>query len=200
MAVSQNFRSALGGFHREDVVHYIEYMNGKHTSEVNRLTAETEELRGQLAKAAAMIDHTEELEQTRSTLEETYRKNEQLEQENKALQEAFLRVQSELETLRQTQAEESKMKATAMELEAYRRAEQVERNAKIRAEQIYRQAVGTLAQATTQVDTAANHFQTIAQQVNAQMAQLQSAVDSGRSALQEAAATMYTIRPEEKMQ
>ena len=35
MAVSKNFRSALGGFNRQDVVRYIEYMNTKHASMVD---------------------------------------------------------------------------------------------------------------------------------------------------------------------
>ena len=39
-----NFRSAFNGFHREDVVHYIEYLNAKHTTEVNQLNAELEQL------------------------------------------------------------------------------------------------------------------------------------------------------------
>ena len=35
-----NFRSALGGFNRQDVVNYIEYSNAKHNTLVNQLRAE----------------------------------------------------------------------------------------------------------------------------------------------------------------
>ena len=42
MAASQNFRSAFNGFNREDVVHYLEYLNTKHTNQVNQLTAEND--------------------------------------------------------------------------------------------------------------------------------------------------------------
>ena len=38
MASAQNFRSAFNGFNREDVVHYIEYLNAKHTGALNQLT------------------------------------------------------------------------------------------------------------------------------------------------------------------
>ena len=31
MASSQNFRTAFNGFNREDVVHYLEYINTKRT-------------------------------------------------------------------------------------------------------------------------------------------------------------------------
>ena len=49
MAATQNFRSAFNGFNREDVVHYLEYLNTKHTNQVNQLTAENETLRAKLA-------------------------------------------------------------------------------------------------------------------------------------------------------
>lgn len=45
MAIPQNFRSALGGFNREDVVQYLEYMNSRHQQELNQLNTELEELR-----------------------------------------------------------------------------------------------------------------------------------------------------------
>ena len=45
MAAPQNFRSAFNGFNREDVVHYLEYLNAKHTNQINQLTAENEALR-----------------------------------------------------------------------------------------------------------------------------------------------------------
>ena len=48
MAAQQNFRSAFNGFNREDVVHYLEFINAKHTAQVNQLTAENEELREKL--------------------------------------------------------------------------------------------------------------------------------------------------------
>ena len=50
MLEQQNFRSAFNGFNREDVVHYLEYINTKHTNQVNALTTEVEELRARLAQ------------------------------------------------------------------------------------------------------------------------------------------------------
>ena len=44
MANSQNFRSAFNGFNREDVVKYIEYLNGKHSADLNQLNAELERI------------------------------------------------------------------------------------------------------------------------------------------------------------
>lgn len=48
MAANQNFRSAFNGFNREDVVHYIEYINAKHTEELNQLRSEIEFLQEKL--------------------------------------------------------------------------------------------------------------------------------------------------------
>ena len=48
MADVKSFRTAFRGFHREDVVHYIEYITNKHNAQVeqlnNQLRAAQEEL------------------------------------------------------------------------------------------------------------------------------------------------------------
>ena len=51
MAEKHNFRSAFNGFHREDVVKYIEFITSKHNTQVNQLTAENDQLRTKLARA-----------------------------------------------------------------------------------------------------------------------------------------------------
>ena len=48
MAELQNFRTAFNGFHREDVVRYIEELNTKHKAEVNRLKSDLKYLQEQL--------------------------------------------------------------------------------------------------------------------------------------------------------
>ena len=58
MAAPQNFRSALNGFNREDVVHYLEYINSKHTHQINQLTSENQELRA-AADRPVVEDQTE---------------------------------------------------------------------------------------------------------------------------------------------
>ena len=58
MAIVKNFRSALNGFNREDVVHYIEYLNAKHNSELQQLSAEMDLLRN----SAAAPDLSEQLQ------------------------------------------------------------------------------------------------------------------------------------------
>ena len=48
MAESHNFRTALNGFKREDVVRYIEYLNSKHNTLVNQLRTENQALQDEL--------------------------------------------------------------------------------------------------------------------------------------------------------
>ena len=49
MDAPQHFRTAINGFRREDVVRYLEYLNAKHATEVNRLAADADSLREELA-------------------------------------------------------------------------------------------------------------------------------------------------------
>lgn len=198
MAVNLNFRTAIGGFHKEDVVHYIEYMNSKHTAQVNQLLTENEELHQQLAQAKDIPDFSEEVARLTAQLEEAAARQEQLELEREQAKENLAKVQAELDEMAASAAEAAAQKLAAQELEAYRRAEQAERAAKARADQIYQQAVGTLAQATSQVDGAANSFRQVAEQIGSQMQLLQAVVDEGKSALLDAAATLYTISPDSK--
>lgn len=190
MAPSLNFRSAISGFNREDVVHYIEFMNSKYTNQINQLTSEAEELHRKLAQVFSGPDLSGEVAELTA-------QKEQLEQDNAQLQARLDAALAELEALKNQQPDPSAQELAAQELEAYRRAEQAERAAKQRAEQIYQQATGTLAQATAQVDDAACNFRQIAEQVSAQMQLLQSAIDGSKNALLDAATTMYSIRPED---
>ena len=182
MPAPQNFRTAFNGFHREDVVRYLEYTNAKHTAQVNQLTTEVDQLRAKLENRPS----TEALEEAVAALT--------------AERDALLARVEELE--QQLTAPEAPVEPAAPrcdlsgELEAYRRAERTERMARERASQLYRQINGVLADTTAKVDAAALEVSTVADQVMQQVYQLQSAVTTSKQALQDAAATMYAIRPE----
>ena len=189
MAQQQNFRSAFNGFNREDVVHYLEFINAKHNNHVNQLTAENESLRQRLAlqpdedQLAALQDQIRELTER---LSESEAQKEHLEQEC-----ADLRRQ--LEEKEQT-APAAAVDASA-ELEAYRRAERAEREARERADLVYYQANGVLTETTAKVDGISAEITDMADQVMAQLTQLQMAVSSSKQALQDASSIMNIIRP-----
>ncbi len=59
-----NFRSAFRGFNREDVVHYIEYMNSRHQAELEQLQNQLKNLKNEdlMARLEAAEARCKELE------------------------------------------------------------------------------------------------------------------------------------------
>lgn len=190
MAGNQNFRSAFNGFNREDVVHYIEYLNAKNTNAINQLKSENQSLLSELEELREKSAHDPELEARCAALQE---EKESLQEQLKAMQEQIGQLKEEAANAAQKAAN----RVAAEELEAYRRAERVERAAQERTQQIYRQVTGTLAETATQVDEAADQFKRLSQVLSGHMAEMQDMVDRSRNALLSASATMYSIRPVE---
>ena len=184
MPAPQNFRSAFNGFNREDVVHYLEYLNSKHTAQVNQLTSEADFLR---TKLESREDTPEQAETIAALTEERDALLAQVEQ----LTQRCAALETQLAAQPETPAY-----SAADELEAYRRAERTERQARERAELVYHQINGILADATSKVDGVAAEVGGMADQVMAQLNQLQIAIGTSKQALKDAAATMYAIRPD----
>lgn len=179
MSELQNFRSAFNGFNREDVVHYIEYINNKHKAELSQLNTEIQTLQAELSLlrlTAAQADNS---------------LAPQLEQE----QAARAALEQELAEVKAQLAHTPTKDHTNEELEAYRRAERVERMAQERASQICDQANGMLAEASVKIDEAAAHIGSMADDLAAQLGALQEAVLGSKQTLHDAAAAMYAIRP-----
>lgn len=195
MAAPQNFRSAFNGFNREDVAHYLEYINTKHQNQVNQLTAEIDELRAQLEQKPS----EDQTELVRSLQAKCVVLNAQLEDSQAAREELETRCaaleQQQAESKPAPVAEPAPAPAISEELETYRRAERIEREARERAELVYFQANGVLTEASAKVDGISAEITDIADQVMSQLTQLQMAVSSSKQALQDAASIMNTIRP-----
>lgn len=196
MAAPQNFRSAFNGFNREDVVHYLEYINTKHNNQLNQLTAENQELR------AAVQQPSQDLQELVASLQaQCAELTAQLEAEkatNAELTEKLEALEarcSELENAEAPAAADTLSTLASEELETYRRAERIEREAKERADLVYYQANGVLSEATAKVEGISSDITDIADQVMRQLTQLQMAVSSSKQALQDATSIMNTIRP-----
>ena len=186
MAAPQNFRTAFNGFHREDVVRYLEYLNTKHAAEINQLNSEADHLRSKLENAQP----TEEQLALEAERDQLKAQVEELMARCEALEEA-------LAAKNQNPEQEEGIHNPAQELEAYRRAERTERMAKERAELVYHQINGVLAEATIKVDSVSGQISGMADQVMSQLTQLQVAIGNSKQALKDAASTMYAIRPNE---
>ena len=188
-----NFRSAFNGFNREDVVHYIEYLNSKHSADLTQLNSELDYLRNRQVELPAPAPEQEEIiAQQAARIRELFDRCTALEQELEAVKEEKARLSAQLETAQQQTITKSRADD---ELETYRRAERMERYARERAEQLYRQANGVLSDATAQVDDAAGHVAEVADRVIAQLTELQEALAGSKQTMRDAAASMYTIRP-----
>ena len=153
MAAMQHFRTALGGFNREDVVRYIEFLNNQHNSQVEQLNTQLQTAQDALAKATASDALQEKLAAAEARCAEL---------------EVMLSKNGQVPVL------------SGDELEAYRRAERAERLARDRAAQVYTQANAALADATVKVEAISDSMNTLAEQYAAQLElskkQLQEAV------------------------
>lgn len=199
MTAPQNFRSAFNGFNREDVVHYLEFLNTRHNNLVNQLTAENQELRAAAQQQPAEGERVASLEarcaELTAQLEEERNRCAELTGKLEALEARCKELESRPETaVAATPAETMSMMASE-ELEAYRRAERIEREARERSELVYFQANSVLMEASAKVDTISTDITDMADQVMRQLTQLQIAVSSSKQALQDAASIMNTIRP-----
>ena len=80
MTAPQKFRSALNGFNREDVVHYIEFANSRHEAEVTQLKEQLEFYRKE-----ASVQNAAALQAEKERAAELEQKCADLEAENEAL-------------------------------------------------------------------------------------------------------------------
>ena len=197
MSAPQKFRSALNGFNREDVASYLEYLNSKHTAQVNQLTSEADFLRTKLENAKPVSDQSEmifALEQERDDLRAQV----------EALKERCAALEEQLQAARSAPAVvPAAIPASpaapaactpAEELEIYRRAERTERMARERADLVYRQTSGILNEASVRVNDMAEQVVPIADQILMQISQLQNAVNSTKQSLQDAVVIINTLR------
>lgn len=215
MSVQPNFRSAFNGFNREDVVHYIEYLNTKHAAELGQMNSEMDYLRSREPQPIpAPVDTTnleEVIAQQAARIRELFDRCTQLEADLAAAKANGTELAQQLDQQIHSSEQEKAQMVQQLdeahqqqisyktrldeELEAYRRAERTERYARERAEQLYRQANGALADAAAKVDDASQQVSQMTDRVMAQLAELQDAVVGSKQALRDAAATMYSIRP-----
>ena len=114
MATFQNFRSALNGFNREDVVNYIEYLNNRHNAQLEQLNNQLQEVKGAVsadvvddlqAQLDAALARCAELEEKLSVKEastnrelEAYRRAEEAERKaNERAREIYAQAQTALD-------------------------------------------------------------------------------------------------------
>ena len=184
----QTFRSALNGFHREDVVRYIEFLNAQHAAEITQLNSELAFLRSKAEQEVpaptetACTDNSELIEQQAARIRELFDRCKEQEQE--------------IEKLKADLEQAAGKPSVEEELETYRRAERIERMARERAEQMYNQANAVLADAAVKADETAALIAQMSGNVIGQLNELQATVAGSSQSLRDTAAALYSIRPD----
>ena len=175
MSDIQKFRKAVNGFNRHDVVTYIEYLNNKHRSEITQLE-------NRLQAATRPADHSV------------------LEAENAALKQELeaLKTQLAIQNLQPTApAAQAGPSCTEQELEAYRRAERAERMAIERARATRDQAKAILAEATAKIQLSSSQLEEAAKNMAIQLEAYKVTVVSAGNILNDTAAALGAVCPEE---
>lgn len=157
MADFSKFRSALGGFNREDVANFIESQSIAHQKELRALREENAKL-------------TAERDEARQALT--------------ALQEQ-MSVDTEAGTADEAQgtAPQQPLDLPADELEAYRRAEAAERNARERAAKLREQVSALCADAGARFALRSEKVGVLADQTEEQLRQLMQALTELREGI-----------------
>ena len=188
MTANYSFRKALNGFHREDVVRHLEYINTRHNNQLNQLQAELEAKEKELNRLRALEALPEQLAQLQLVTQV-------LQQEKQAADEHIAVLEAQLEEERSRQL--AIVSRTEEELEAYRRAERLERQAQQRAEQLCDKANTIVSDAGARADAAARQIDLLSRQVADQLQQLRQEVLSSKDVLTDAAQALAALRPEE---
>jgi len=151
MAKAQPFRTALGGFNREDVVNYIAYLNNRHNSQM-------EQLNTQLLSAQAALKKAQDTSELTAQLDAALARCAELE----AQLEASAQTEHELEIYRRAERTERQAKERAAQI--YTQA-----NATL---------ADATAQADAAVSLVTGQLQQLQEAVADSKAQLQQAVDA----------------------
>lgn len=169
------FRTALAGFHKGDVTDYISQSARTNRDMVNNLNQQIlalQEENAQLRGTAADSAYIAELEEKASALAELQQENTLL--KNRVRQLEFKLEEAETAAMEVPQEapveqEEPSEDVRAMELAAYRRAEEMERRVSQRARMLSSQLDGIAQQSSQKLDTAVDSAKSILAAIAAQL-------------------------------
>lgn len=171
------FRTALHGYNREDVVAFIDRMTREHEDALRRLEEKNAQLRTQLDEAGEALAAARENEETEKALSDAQALANDLRARNEELEQRLAALEEELESRTEEDTETVPMPIpqdleepiapvaevlpvevqpskdyTELELAAYRRAELAERLARERSGDVYRQVQSVFNQASQRLD------------------------------------------------
>lgn len=200
----EGFRTQLKGFHREDVINFIQQQTQEHERRVRTMQEEIARLQGELndARAEAERAHGAQEAEAETTQEELAQASErcaELEAENAAAREEIARLTKRCEALEKVAAKQPEPTAEEkpaaeepenykeLELAAYRRAELAERMAKERAAASDEQMKRILALTDERLMHTSQDFQTLLETFTKDFEQLRQVIRSAQALVAESA-------------
>lgn len=200
----EGFRTQLKGFHREDVINFIQQQTQEHERRVRTMQEEIVRLQGELndARTEAERAHGAQEAEAETTQEELAQASErcaELEAENAAAREEIARLTKRCEALEEAAAKQPEPSAEEkpaaeepenykeLELAAYRRAELAERMAKERAAASDEQMKRILALTDERLMHTSQDFQTLLETFTKDFEQLRQVIRSAQALVAESA-------------
>lgn len=199
----EGFRTQLKGFHREDVINFIQQQTQEHERRVRTMQEEIVRLQGELndARTEAERAHGAQEAEAETTQEELTQASErcaELEAENAAAREEIARLTKRCEALEaaakqpepaaeEKPAAEEPENYKELELAAYRRAELAERMAKERAAASDEQMKRILALTDERLMHTSQDFQTLLETFTKDFEQLRQVIRSAQALVAESA-------------
>lgn len=200
----EGFRTQLKGFHREDVINFIQQQTQEHERRVRTMQEEIARLQGELndARAEAERAHGAQEAEAETTQEELAQASErcaELEAENAAAREEIARLTKRCEALEEAAEKQPELAAEEkpaaeepenykeLELAAYRRAELAERMAKERAAASDEQMKRILALTDERLMHTSQDFQTLLETFTKDFEQLRQVIRSAQALVAESA-------------
>lgn len=198
----EGFRTQLKGFHREDVINFIQQQTQEHERRVRTMQEEIVRLQGELndARTEAERAHGAQEAEAETTQEELTQASErcaELEAENAAAREEIARLTKRCEALEEAKqpepeaeekpAAEEPENYKELELAAYRRAELAERMAKERAAASDEQMKRILALTDERLMHTSQDFQTLLETFTKDFEQLRQVIRSAQALVAESA-------------
>lgn len=200
----EGFRTQLKGFHREDVINFIQQQTQEHERRVRTVQEEIVRLQGELndARTEAERAHGAQEAEAETTQEELAQASErcaELEAENAAAREEIARLTKRCEALEEAAAKQPEPAAEEkpaaeepenykeLELAAYRRAELAERMAKERAAASDEQMKRILALTDERLMHTSQDFQTLLETFTKDFEQLRQVIRSAQALVAESA-------------
>lgn len=200
----EGFRTQLKGFHREDVINFIQQQTQEHERRVRTMQEEIARLQGELndARTEAERAHGAQEAEAETTQEELAQASErcaELEAENAAAREEIARLTKRCEALEEAVEKQPEPEAEEkpaaeepenykeLELAAYRRAELAERMAKERAAASDEQMKRILALTDERLMHTSQDFQTLLETFTKDFEQLRQVIRSAQALVAESA-------------